>query len=238
MTDKIEILYQDNDIVIVDKPALIPVFSKDISDEKDSLFGIVKNQIKNNLFPVHSIDKNASGIIIFAKNKAARSFLSAQFKDNLVKRQFIALISGTLQEEESAIEKSIAISKKEIKLDECGKKALTKYKVLEKFNGYTLVLAEPQTQIRSQIRLHFYSIGNPLAIDSKYSTNEPIFLSHFKRNYKLREKEIEKPLLSRLPLHLSQITIKMPSDNTEKTFNSNLPKDITITIKQLRKYYK
>ncbi|MDR3048237.1 MAG: hypothetical protein LBV16_00095 [Elusimicrobiota bacterium] len=238
MTIQIEILYQDNDITIVNKPALMPVFPKVPMDEKDSLFGIVKNQIKNNLFPIHSIDQDASGIIIFAKNKTARSFLSVQFKDELVKRQFSALLGGVLQDEEGMIEKSIFISKKEIRLDERGKRALTKYKVLEKFNGYTFVLAEPQTQICSQIRLHFHCIGHPLAIDNRYSVNEPIFLSSFKRNYKLKDKEIEKPLLSRLPLHLSQITIKMPLDNTEKTFVSKLPKDIEITLKQLRKYCK
>ncbi|MDR3244483.1 MAG: RNA pseudouridine synthase, partial [Elusimicrobiota bacterium] len=170
------------------------------------------------------------------KNEKARLFLISQFKDSLIKREFIVLLSGVLENDEAIIEEPILISKKEIALDNRGKRAVTQYQVLEKFQGYTLVLAKPITQMRSQIRLHFYSIGHPLAIDPLYSSGAPIFLSSFKRKYKLKLNEKEKPLISRMPIHLSRLILKT-ADGEEKIISADLPKDFAITVKQLKKYY-
>ncbi|MDR3244711.1 MAG: RluA family pseudouridine synthase, partial [Elusimicrobiota bacterium] len=97
MIDKIAIVYQDDSIIAVNKPPFLSVFPKESKHEKDSLFGILKKQISSKIFPVHSIDKDASGIIIFAKNEKARLFLISQFKDSLIKREFIVLLSGVLE---------------------------------------------------------------------------------------------------------------------------------------------
>jgi 23S rRNA-/tRNA-specific pseudouridylate synthase len=109
---------------------------------------------------------------------------------------------------------------------------------LERFKNYTLVEAFPLTGRRHQLRIHFWSIGHPLAIDAEYGTSDPILLSSLKHNYKIKNNEKEKPLISRLTLHASSLTLTLPENNKEETFEAPLPKDFELTIKQLRKYGK
>ena len=92
------------------------------------------------------------------------------------------------------------------------------------------------TSRKHQIRAHFWSIGNTLATDKIYGSDDPILLSNLKRRYKGITRE--KPLLKRLPMHLYQVEIILPNSNKKSIFTSELPKDIQITLKQLRKYDK
>jgi 23S rRNA-/tRNA-specific pseudouridylate synthase len=90
-------------------------------------------------------------------------------------------------------------------LDMTGKESITNFKVLKRFKSYTLVEALPLTGRRHQIRIHFWSLGHPLAIDNEYGTADPILLSSLKYNYKIKCGENEKPLISRLTLHAAAL---------------------------------
>jgi 23S rRNA-/tRNA-specific pseudouridylate synthase len=121
-------------------------------------------------------------------------------------------------------------------INDNGIKSVTKYKVLEQFKNFAFIEVHPLTTRKNQIRAHFFATGNTLAVDKIYGSEEPILLSNLKRRYKGITKE--KPLLKRLPLHLSQLELLLPSNKKKNIFIAELPKDIQLTLKQLRKYNK
>src|SRR5262249_11599295 len=117
-----------------------------------------------------------------------------------------------------------------------GKKSITQYTVLERFRHFTLVEARPLTGRTHQVRVHFLSIGHPLAMDPLYGKSEPIYLSDLKSNYKSKGEEEEKPLITRLPLHSLRLTFKEPSEGKKLVVDAPLPKDFSRMLKLLRKY--
>ncbi len=113
--------------------------------------------------------------------------------------------------------------------------SITDYTVREIFRDYTFVEAKPRTGRQHQIRVHFASLGYPLAIDRLYGRNEPIYLSSIKHDYKKSEKE-ELPLLNRLTLHAEKISFIHPASSQPVDLTAPLPKDFAALLQQLRKY--
>lgn len=236
--EQIEIIYQDDNVVIINKPAGILVIPDQHTPEEKTIVGMLKKQLKQKIWVIHRIDRDTTGVLIFAKNAQTHRFLSMQFEASKVKKQYIALLSGVLEEEEGTINKPILISGRDVSIDPSGKESVTNYKILERFQGYTLVEASPLTGRRHQIRIHFWSLGHPLAVDADYGSSEPLLLSSFKRKYKEKEGAKERPLINRLTLHAARLSIALPGGNEETAFTAPLPKDFEITVKQLRKYNK
>ncbi|MDR1941480.1 MAG: RluA family pseudouridine synthase [Endomicrobium sp.] len=245
----IEILYQDSNIVVINKPSGVLVIPDRHTYENKTLVGILKKQLGQKIWVVHRIDRETTGVVVFAKNAQAHKRLSMQFEHSQVSKKYIALLSGVIEDEEAQINKPVLVSDSRVEIDPSGKESITDYKVLERFKGYTLVQAIPKTGRRHQIRIHFWSLGHPLAIDKDYGSGQPILLSQIKRNYKEKSTRQEKPLIDRLTLHAAQLTLTLPdcqeerdfvsdSDNKTKTFAAPLPKDFEIALKQLRKYGK
>ncbi|MDR2427086.1 MAG: RluA family pseudouridine synthase [Endomicrobium sp.] len=231
-------IYQDDNIIVVNKPSGILVIPDKHTDESKTLIGILKKQMSQKIWVVHRIDRDTTGVIVFAKNVQAHKAVSMQFEASEVKKNYIALLSGVLEDDEGVIDKPILISGRDVSIDETGKKSMTNFKVLERFKSYTLVCAQPQTGRRHQIRIHFWSIGHPLAVDCKYGSAQPLYLSSFKRNYKEKKGIKEKPLIDRQTLHAAALTLKIPGQNMETTFEAAIPKDFELMMKQLRKYHK
>ncbi|MDR3195867.1 MAG: RluA family pseudouridine synthase [Endomicrobium sp.] len=236
MMQNIEIIYQDDDIVAVNKSSGIIVISDQRADESKTLVGMLKKQLNQKIWAVHRIDRDATGVLVFAKNAESHRNISVQFENSKVYKKYIALLSGVLEENEGTINKPILISGRKVSIDITGKESITNFKVLERFKSYTLVEAMPLTSRRRQIRAHFWSLGHPLAIDAEYGVADPIMLSGLKRKYKSKAGEDEKPLISRLTLHAKALTLTLLSSGKEKTFEAPLPKDFELTLKQLKKY--
>jgi len=238
MKIEIEIIYQDENIIVVNKPTGVLVIPDQHTNENKTLAGILKKQFGQKIWIVHRIDRDTTGALVFAKNAEAHRNLSMQFENSQVRKKYIALLSGVLEEDEGTINKPILIDDRSVTIDPAGKESITDFTVLERFKSYTLVEARPKTGRRHQIRIHFWSLGHPLAIDSEYGTSDPILLSQLKRKYKEKKGEEEKPLINRLTLHASSLALKLPGTNEEKVFQAPLPKDFEITLKQLNKYGK
>ena len=261
MKTQIEIIYQDENIAVVNKPAGIIVIPDQHTPEKNTLVGKLKEQLGQKPWVVHRIDRDTTGVLIFAKNAESHRALSMQFENSQVRKKYLAILSGVVEDDEGSIDKPILISGRDVSIDPSGKASVTKFKVLERFRSYTFVEASPLTGRRHQIRIHFWSIGHPLAIDAEYGTSDPLLLSLLKRNYKAKDKEEEKPLIDRLTLHAAELSINMPviarsgsdaaiqsgllrqdsafpRNDGKATFSAPLPKDFEITLKQLRKYGK
>ena len=137
---------------------------------------------------------------------------------------------------EGEINKNLLVTEQTTSISDKGIKAVTKYSVIEQFKNFAFVKVIPLTTRKNQIRTHFWAIGNTLAIDKIYGSEEPILLSNLKRRYKGITKE--KPLLKRLPMHLSHLELLLPGNKEKNIFISELPQDIQLTLKQLRKYNK
>ena len=164
-----EILFEDGNIIAVNKPAgLASIAESDI--EKDSLHSLLQENLKQKLFVVHRLDKEVSGVILYAKNAATHKLLNKQFNERTVRKYYLALVHGIVKDGEGVIKKAIReFGSGRMGIDERkGKRSETKYRVLEKYKNYTLVELNPSTGRRHQLRVHLYSIGHPIVGDLRY----------------------------------------------------------------------
>ena len=180
----LEILYEDNDIIVVNKPKGMVVHPANGNPDgtlvnaimsicKESLSGI-GGEIRPGI--VHRLDKDTSGTIIVAKNDKAHIALSEALKNHEIKKTYIALVRGNIKENEATINMPIARSTKDRKkmtVDKKGKEAITHFKVLNRFNNkYTLLEINIETGRTHQIRVHLSHIGYPIIGDEVYSNGK------------------------------------------------------------------
>ena len=179
----LEILYEYNDIIVVNKPKGMVVHPANGNPDgtlvnaimsicKDSLSGI-GGEIRPGI--VHRLDKNTSGAIIVAKNDRAHINLSEQLKNHEIKKTYIALVRGIVKENNATINMPIARSKKDRKkmdVDRSGKEAITHFKVLKRYQDCTLLEINIETGRTHQIRVHLAHIGYPIIGDDVYSNGK------------------------------------------------------------------
>ena len=182
----IEIIYEDNDIIVVNKPKGMVVHPANGNPDgtlvnaimaicKDSLSGI-GGEIRPGI--VHRIDKDTSGLLIVAKNDNAHVKMSEQIKNHEVKKTYIALVRGVFKENEATIDMPIGRSmsdRKKMAVTKNGKNAITHIKVLTRFDKYTLLQVNIETGRTHQIRVHLSQIGYPIVGDYTYSNGKNEF---------------------------------------------------------------
>jgi 23S rRNA pseudouridine1911/1915/1917 synthase len=224
----IKIIYEDNDVIVIDKPAGIlvhpvPAFAKASTgklNENNTLLGILKTKYPNAQL-VHRLDQDTSGLMVIAKNQQMAEFLKAQFKNREIKKKYLALVYGILKEKKGIIAKSISKSRKRggsQTIAPIGKmrEALTRYEVIKEFKNYSLLEVSPETGRTHQIRVHLASIGHPVVGDEKYK---------FKRQKTIKG-------LNRQFLHAKYLKFKLPNGEV-KEFESELPNDLKLVIDKL-----
>ena len=182
----VEIIYEDNDIIVVNKPKGMVVHPANGNPDgtlvnaimaicKDSLSGI-GGEIRPGI--VHRLDKDTSGLLIIAKNDKAHVNMSEQIKNHEVKKTYIALVRGIIKENEATIDMPIGRStsdRKKMAINKNGKNAVTHIKVLERFDKYTLLEVNIETGRTHQIRVHLSHIGYPIIGDYTYSNGKNEF---------------------------------------------------------------
>ena len=182
----LEIVYEDSDIIVINKPKGIVVHPANGNPDgtvvnaimnicKDSLSGI-GGEIRPGI--VHRLDKDTSGLLIIAKNDKAHINISEQIKDRKVKKTYIALVRGVIKENEATINMPIGRSTKDRKkmaVSKNGKEAITHFKVLQRYDKYTLVEVKIDTGRTHQIRVHLSEIGYPVIGDYTYSNGKNEF---------------------------------------------------------------
>lgn len=234
-----ELLHEDEHLLVVVKPAgLLSI--PDRFGNKDSLLGLLERDF-GKVFIVHRLDRETSGILCFARSEAAHRHLSMQFEHHTADKYYFALLDGVLHHDEGEIDKPIGEhpgTPGKMTVTNSGKPSLTFYRVAERFKRFTLAEALIKTGRTHQIRVHFQSIGYPLAIDALYGRRAAFLLSEIKgKTYKSGKfSEEERPLMSRTSLHAARLRIDHPVSNERLEFKSELPKDFAAVLNQLRKW--
>lgn len=207
----VSIVYEDNDILVVEKERGILSVATQNEREKTA-YNILKNYLKeknpkDKIFVVHRLDRDTSGVMIFAKSEKAQDILQTTWNDSVKERTYVALVEGNVKKDSDTIISYLAENKAMITYstanEEEGKKAVSHYKVLKRNKNYSLLEVNIETGRKNQIRVHMQDLGHSVVGDKKYgSTKNPI---------------------KRLGLHAHTIVFKHPITKEVLSFTSKIP---------------
>lgn len=190
------------------------------------------------IFTVHRLDRDTSGVIVFAKTAESHQFLSKAFEERTVEKYYLGLVNGSLADKTGTIEVPMMQHPGKMGImivDKKGKNSITDYEVVEEFGKYSLVQFRIHTGRTHQIRLHMQYIGHSIICDEVYGDGQPIMVSSIRRKFKLSKSEDEeRPILSRLGLHSQRLKFQDMNGETHD-LEAEMPKDMRALMQQLRK---
>ena len=241
----LNVVYQDEDVIIINKPAGIvvhPGYNNYTGTLLNGLLYYFQNVLNIDQFPLllHRIDKNTTGLLVIAKNEFAEQFISKQFFEHTVSRTYIAIVWGDLENDEGEITGYLSRDSKDRRImalsnnENNGKYSHTKYKVLERYGFATLIECKLFTGRTHQIRAHMKAIGHPIFNDEDYGGDNIIYMN-FGGNFKQFISNSFK-ICQRQALHAKTLGFIHPKNNEEIFFDSNLPADLAELIEKFRAY--
>ena len=230
------IIEETNDWIALNKPSGL----LSIPDRKGEDISLKKMLLEKygNIFTVHRLDRDTSGLILFAKTEEAHKSLSQQFEERQTKKIYHGMVLGSLADKKGTIDAPMAehpVKKGLMTVYKKGKEAITDYEVLEDFRIFSWLQFQIHTGRTHQIRVHAKHIGHPIVCDQSYGDGKPILLSTLKHKFKLSKDELEeRPILNRLGLHA--LSLRFANTNGEMIkLEASLPKDLKAILQQLRK---
>ena len=234
---KPDILFENDTFIALNKPS--GVLSIPDREGKEASLKIILREKFGNIFVVHRLDRETSGVILFAKDEATHKYFSKIFEERAVEKIYQGIVQGTPPEQKGSIDLPISEHPSKpglMTVHRHGKASLTDYEVVETAGPYSLLQFHLHTGRTHQIRVHMQSLGHPIACDDLYGDGKPILLSSIKRNYKLSKiEEHERPILSRLALHAHLLHFQDAYGDFH-TIEAPLPKDMRALLQQLRKW--
>lgn len=226
------ILFEDDDYVVVNKPAFIAT----LDDRNDDLNIIaMAREYEQDAQVCHRLDKETSGALIVAKNPEAYRSVAIQFEKRRIEKEYHAICDGIHNFSDLKIDAPLyASSKGVVKVSHReGKDALTYVNTLKAYRRHTLVEAMPVTGRMHQIRVHLASQGASISGDEQYG-GKPFLLSEIKRNFNLKKDTEEQPLIKRVALHAHALRFELMNQEHVRV-EAPYPKDFAVVIKQLEK---
>ncbi|MGC8742902.1 MAG: RluA family pseudouridine synthase [Verrucomicrobiia bacterium] len=247
---EIQVLYEDEYLMAINKPAglltspdrydpkrpnLMKLLHAGIEQQKDWAAGRGLKYLMN----PHRLDIETTGILLLAKNKEILTALTDLFGTEKISKKYIAIAHGNPDNDEFEINVMIAPTPRKPEVMRVvrkrGKQSITRFKVLERYAGYTLFECAPVTGRTHQIRVHLKYAGFPIVGDSLYG-GMPLMLSTLKPDYKASKGEIERPIISTVALHAKEIQFIHPATGETILIEAPLPKSLMVAIKYLRQY--
>ena len=219
----LNIIYEDDDLLVVDKPAGLMVHPAPGHPSHTLVNAILSHfphlaDISSSLRPgiVHRLDKDTSGLMLVAKNKVAQDNLINQFRTRSITKAYLVLVKGRLTPERGIIEAAIGRgpqNRKRMAVVSGGSEARTEYQVSKYIGNHTLLEITPETGRTHQIRVHFAAIGYPVVGDAVYG--------------------VKSPCLSRQFLHACRLGFRLPSSGEYVEFTAKLPPDLAQALKEI-----
>lgn len=236
MNFKDSIIAETENWVAINKPS--GLLSIPDREGKEVSLKVLLKEKYGEIFTVHRIDRDTSGLIVFAKNEAAHKHLCKQFEDRHTKKIYQGLVIGSPAQLAGSIEAPLmehpALNGTMI-VHRKGKEALTDYEVLTDFGIFSHVQFRIHTGRTHQIRVHMKDLGYPIVCDPLYGDGKPLLLSAVKSKFKLSKNELEeRPILGRLALHAYQLSFT-DIDGNIIDLEAPLHKDMRATLQQLAK---
>lgn len=234
------VIYSDEHFVVLNKKSGILIAADRYNQDVPRL-DLLASEEFGRLYAVHRIDKDTSGLIVYARTPEAQQNLSVQFEKRLVQKTYHALVYGhplwqdlhvdlALQPDGDARHRTVANKR-------FGKPSVTDFHVIGNCGPYSWIEAKPKTGRTHQIRVHLAENGFSIVCDPLYGGNQkPVRLSEIKRKWNGDEEE-ERPLLSRLALHAYKIEFTHPATGEKVSYTAPYPKDMDATRKQLAKIF-
>lgn len=244
----IDVVYEDDDVIVVNKPSSMVVhpgygnYSGTLLNALAFHFQNQKNKEGETPKPllVHRIDKDTTGLLLVAKNEYSQTFLAKQFFEHSIERKYTALVWGDVCEEEGTIEGNIGRSLNDRKVmtvfpdGEHGKPAVTHYTVLQRFGYISEIQCRLETGRTHQIRVHMKSIGHPLFGDRTYGGDQILKGTTFSKYKQFVANCFQ--ILPRQALHASTIGFLHPTSGERMLFSSQLPEDMQTVINKWTTY--
>jgi 23S rRNA pseudouridine955/2504/2580 synthase/23S rRNA pseudouridine1911/1915/1917 synthase len=230
------IVFENEQFVAINKPAGVLSIPDRVQSEpslKDMLL-----ETYGNIYTIHRLDKETSGIILFAKDEATHKYYSKQFEERTVEKFYLGLVQGTLPYNSGTIDAPIMehpVFKGQMVVNQKGKSSVTDYELVESYGKYSLVKFQIHSGRTHQVRVHAKNIGCPIVCDPLYGDGKPIMLSSIKKKYKLsKHDEEERPMLNRVALHSFQLKF-IDANGEQHSLEAELPKDMRALVQQLKK---
>lgn len=247
---EIPVLFEDEHLLAIDKPAGLLVTSDQNDPERPDLMRLLHEGIATNkpwatqrgltyLSHAHRPDADTSGVLLLAKNKTVSVTLADLFGAEKPVLQYFALIAGEPSSDRFEMDAKIApnaVRLEMMRIDPInGKRSKTRFEIAESFSGYTALTCRPLTHRNHQVRIHLRHAGFPIIGDTLYG-GKPLWLSRLKRNFRLKPGREERALLSRVALHLQELTLPHPVTNELVTVTAPLSKDLRVALRYLREF--
>jgi RluA family pseudouridine synthase len=250
-----KILFEDEFLLAFDKPSGLPVSPERQGRARATLAGLAREAFGQSVANVHRLDAETSGVVLFARTKAALDSLSGQFQSKSARRTYQALVAlqagpagagasgrdaagllpGEFTVDLALGEDEGAPGRMRVFRRRGGRPSVTQFRILGSFGRFAFLECTPLTGRRHQIRVHLAAAGAPILNDALYGDpGAALLLSELKRGYKGREGE--RPLVTRLALHAGTLAFDHPSGTGPVEITAPLPKDLEIALKYLRRF--
>ncbi len=244
----LEVLYQDENLLAVNKPAGLPVEPSRWGEHPVHLGQALlawaerlrrdDGTVEHRPRALHRLDLGTSGVLLYALNLDAERYYRQLFSDRQVEKTYHALVIGEVRAPgriDAPLEPARADGSIMRVAAKGGKDSLTEYEPLQRFRGYTLMEARPKTGRTHQIRVHLASIGHPLAVDTLYGGRERMLLSELKPGYRPKPGKPERALIDRLTLHAA--AVRLPAfGGGEIAIEAPYPKDLRVLLSKMEKF--
>lgn len=242
-TPPFSVIYKDESIVVLSKAPGLSVAADRWNPDAPRLDKAAAGELfpeGGRLYAVHRIDKDTSGLVVYALTSAAHRKLCLDFENRKVEKTYHALIHGRPDWKTYTVDVPLRVdgdkNHRTVADKRAGKKAVTEFSNLGSCGSFSWIEAKPVTGRTHQIRAHLAWLGFSIVCDPLYGNNEPVFLSKIKRSWRGDTFE-ERPLISRLVLHAFKLKLTHPETGEKLEFTAPYPKDLNTLRNQLAKLY-